>query len=207
MALISKNFMDATSLQAGSQSETSVSAGLDGKPWKTMENHGKPWKTMENPALCLVPGSLAETGRPTRPSTLKVAPGLAGIRRIEGCLQTVDTFLRCSAQAAQMQNHTGLPSLPLHGRVELHYSTIPYFSNGRLHLSQHLIEFCLTKDPYGPRHSTILSDIIRLCLKFSAWESGAGCAEPTALPRFLACAPLRRPRSPSDQRRFAARNT
>ena len=120
---------------------------------------------MENPALCLVPGSLAETGRPTRPSTLKVAPGLAGIRRIEGCLQTVDTFLRCSAQAAQMQNHTGLPSLPLHGRVELHYSTIPYFSNGRLHLSQHLIEFCLTKDPYGPRHSTILSDIIRLCLK------------------------------------------
>ena len=118
---------------------------------ETMENHGKPSPV---PGM----GSLAETGRPTRPSTLKVAPGLAGIRRIEGCLQTVDTFLRCSAQAAQMQNHTGLPSLPLHGRVELHYSTIPYFSNGRLHLSQHLIEFCLTK---GSIRSKTFHDSIR----------------------------------------------
>jgi len=157
---------------------------------------------MENPALCLVAGSLAETGRPTRP-TLKVAPGLAGIRRIEGCLQTVDTFLRCSAQAAQMQT---TQVYRVYRCTAVSNFTIQYFSNGRLHLSQHLIEFCLTKDPYGPRHSTILSDIVRLCLKFSAWESGAGCAEPTALPRFLACAPLRRPRSPSDQRRFAATN-
>ena len=49
-------------------------------------------------------------------------------------------------------------------------SNFIHFSNVRLHLSQHLIEFCLTKDPYNPRHSTVLAEtirLIRLCLSVS----------------------------------------